>query len=217
MTTTITYLLLLVSLAAYGLYRLQAQLLSSTQQHDHPSLLELPSSVRWHQGRWRTDRISLLAAAVLMLNLACIIGLQVSALGFWWTLVLATCAAGITLGVAATLIVPQGFIGIDRSHLVIVDRHGNWDSLPISEVLFVGPYLATRHLVYYSGWHCLQVDVPLIAKWRESVESQPRQSSVARLIALLWVSKHSHSQLASIIAGSASATMLLLFAALLIH
>ena len=152
-----------------------------------------------------------------MLNLACIIGLQVSAPGFWWTLVLATCAAGITLGVAATLIVPQGFIGIDRSHLVIVDRHGNWDSLPISEVLFVGPYLATRHLVYYSGWHCLQVDVPLIAKWRESVESQPRQSSVARLIALLWVSKHSHSQLASIIAGSASATMLLLFAALLIH
>lgn len=210
-------LLLLVSFAAYGLYRFQAQLLSSTQQHDHPSLLELPSSVRWHQGRWRADRISLLAAAVLTLNLACIIGLQVSELGFWWSLVLATCAAGITLGVAAALIVPQGFIGIDRSHLVIVDRHGNWDSLPISGVLFVGPYLATRQLVYYSGWHCLQVDVPLVAKWRESVESQPRQSSVARLIALLWVSKHSHSQLASIIAGSASATMLLLFAALLIY
>ena len=212
----LTLSLLLVA-TVHGLYRLRAQLFSSSEPHDRPSLLELPNSVRWYQGRWRKDRISILVAVVLTLNLAGIIGLQMSALGFWWTLLLATCSAGIVLSIAAILSIPQGFIGIDRSHLVLVDRHGNWDSLPISEVLFVGPYLATRHLVYYSGWHCLQVDVPLIAKWRESVESQLPQSSIARLIALLWVSRHPHSQLASIIAGSASAAVLLFIAALLIR
>jgi len=157
-------------------------------------LLELPPTIQWHSTFWNWPRFAvLLVAGALISSLSSILLFQLANNPLSVAASIVPCAA-LCLVALYTLTRGNGHIGNEGETIVIVDAVGNWESARGSTLRHWGPYIATRHLVYYSGWHCSALRIDSTKQLRARALRDGLPLTLTGLIALLVRAKHPHAK-----------------------
>jgi hypothetical protein len=157
-------------------------------------LLELPPTTSWHSSIWSGRRFATvmglggLASTLISFSL---LQLASTPLGISAAVIL---GAGLFLVTLYALARHSGHIGNEQETLVIVDQAGNWESARGSSLRHWGPYIATRHLVYYAGWHCAALSSDSKDQLRSRALKDGLPLKLTSLLALLVRAKHPHAK-----------------------